>query len=156
VVRARDADGVVAWIVMARDGDSVTLRGMDEVKSWTWTEPVAEWADWTEWDEITAIPVDPQPLVWREVDGVLGLHPVEPREPMGHPPSWGAKPFPCVLPDFADPLDSARLAAEAAEAEVRALTEALEAARRRSLEAYAAYASAVQRGLGEALRALRS
>ena len=55
-----------------------------------------------------------------------------------------------------DPLDSARLASEAAEAEVRALTEALEAARRRSLEAYAAYASAVQRGVGEALRALRS
>ena len=54
-----------------------------------------------------------------------------------------------------DPLDSARLASEAAEAEVRALTEALEAARRRSLEAYAAYASAVHRGLGEAARALR-
>ena len=53
-----------------------------------------------------------------------------------------------------DSLEAFRLAAEAAEAEVRALTEALEAARRRSLEAYAAYASAVSRGLGDVVRAL--
>lgn len=101
---------------------------------------------------------DPQPAhEWREVDGVLGLHPVEARPPLGHPPSWEAKPFSCVLPDFApDPIDSARLAAEAAEAEVRALTDALEAARRRSLEAYAAWVSVVQRGHAEALRGLRA
>lgn len=40
------------------------------------------------------------PQEWREVDGVLGLHPVEPREPMGDPPSWGARNFPCI----AEPL----------------------------------------------------
>ena len=56
--------------------------------------------------------------------------------------------------EVVDPVDSARLASEAAEAEVRALTEALEAARLRSLEAYAAWAVAVERGLGDVARAL--
>jgi vacuolar-type H+-ATPase subunit E/Vma4 len=54
-----------------------------------------------------------------------------------------------------DPLEAARLAAEAAEAEVRACAEALAAARLRSLEAYAEWVSAVRRAHAEALRALR-
>ena len=48
-------------------------------------------------------PVSPDPTAareWREVDGVLGLHPVEPRAPLGSPPSLDANPFRCALPIF--------------------------------------------------------